>query len=41
MCVGLIGVTTLTNTQAAAKEDKSWRIDSAEAWNGASLELSL
>ena len=39
MCVALIGVTTLTNTQAAAKEDKSWRIDSAEAWNGASLEL--
>jgi hypothetical protein len=39
MGVALIGVTTLTNAQAAPKEDKSWRIDSAEAWNGASSKI--
>lgn len=39
IAVALIGVTTLTNGQAAPKEDKSWRIDSAEEWNGAALQI--
>ena len=39
IAVALIGVTTLTNGQAAPKEDKSWRIDSAEEWNGAAQQI--
>ena len=40
IALALIGLTSLVNGQAAAKEDNSWRIDSGEEWNGASRELN-
>ena len=40
IALALIGLTSLANGQAAAKEDNSWRIDSGEEWNGASRELN-
>ena len=39
IAAALIGVTTLTNGQAAPKEDKSWRIDSAEEWKGNAQQI--
>ena len=35
----LIGITTLSSTQAAPKGETSWRIDSSEDWNAASQQI--
>jgi len=35
----LIGITTMTSTQAAPQGETSWRIDSTEAWHAASQQI--
>lgn len=35
----LIGITTLTSTQAAPNAETSWRIDSTDDWNAASQQI--
>jgi hypothetical protein len=39
IAVALVSVTTLTTAQAAPNGETSWRIDTADEWNGAARQI--